>query len=311
MAANRTKRRAQLRANAVGEGFQDARRHLRSTPPHTVVVRPPTRDQARLEGQLVVRGGLRYLHHVALPDETFPFDLEIARLRPARDRLTIWGEPADLQHLKVGLLPSCDLDVDGVVGLRVQNHGGNLEVYDVRGGSNSVVFAGYPTRMFAAMHYELCEARRHCILARHADRLTTTERKYVAAVDGRLRLPWADLTEGENWVGSSLLRRLGLLTRLNTDSVTCTSQFDQVKVEIALLDTTPAEKQAALDALASRELSPRWRPQWSQPGYGLQSSHMFRVDGTTTTVLIRFWPRDRPRLADVLGIALEGGSGRG
>lgn len=308
MAANRLKRRAQLRAKALGESFQDARQHLRSTPPRTAVVPPPTRAQARLEGLLVVRGGLPFLHQVTLAGDHFPLDLEIARLFPARDRLEVWGRPADLEHLKVGLLPSCDLDVDGVVGVRVRKHSGDIEMYDVHGGSNSVVFAGYPTPMFAATHAKVCAAPGHCMLARRPEGLTMTEREYVAAVNRRLRLPWAELTMGENWVGSSLLRRLRLLTRLNTDSVRCTAQFDQVKVEVRLLGSTEADKQAALDALASRDLSPRWWRQWDQPGYGLQSGHLFEVEGTATTVLIRFWPRDRPRLADLLGTALEGGS---
>lgn len=285
MPANQISRRARLRAKALGETFPEAREHITRMNRHDPLFPAPSRGQAKLEGFLALHG-LEYLHHLAQPEDTFPFDLTITRLKPARDRLSIWAQPADLEHMTIGLLPSCDLMVHGAVGIRVRSHHGDLEVYDVQLAASSVVFVGYPAADYANTHLVMYGEHDHCILARPADRLTSVEQAHLTARAQRLGRPLADIAEGEHWVASSLLRRLGVLTQLDLRSVTCHATFDQVKVEIEAL--TESGKQAALDALGSSALSPRWTLREHHPGMGLASSHLFAVDGTDSTVLLRF-----------------------
>lgn len=282
-------RRARLRAKATLQPLHTARRALQSVSAVSPVIPPGSETQQVLEGQFFQ--AIRTLHYPwqAGPLESLPGCLAILAIVPDHDCLLLRVEPsgaaatvveAALAHAPRNGYPA---DVQAPH-LRVRDGERGAEFYRL-GSPGVIILDGVTFDDIAALH---AKHRHHeemeCLWITSPDTATADEER-----------EWPTRREPAYRVTSSVVRRLGLLTRLGASSVdTWEVMWDEgaeIMVEAWFPRLTYTERVRLLRDLSAPHLAPRWHPTSPLEDQSTYPYHYFTVGDTNHVVQIRLFER--------------------
>lgn len=278
-------RRVRLRSRATLQPYHAARRALQGLSAVSPVLPAGSETQQLLEGQFFQ--AIRTLHY---PWRNGPFDslpgcLEIRAIEPDHDRLVLRVEPSGvaativdraLAHAPRNGYPA---DVE-VPYLRVRDGERGAEFYRL-GSPGVIVLEGVTFGDVAALHAKHPhDEDMECLWITSPDTVTADEER-----------EWRARREPAYRVTSSVVRRLGLLTRLDASSIdTWEVMWDEgaeVMVEAWFTKLSYEERIRLLRDLASPHLAPRWHPKSPLEGDSTHPYHYFTVGDTNHVVQIR------------------------
>ncbi|MFF3849651.1 hypothetical protein [Streptomyces sp. NPDC002328] len=206
-----TQETVQLRCLYTGESWQQAQRALKRLPAGVKPLPPAQATaQERLEARILL-GLLEYRHVYTR------FPLGIAAVRPEGRRITLWVESEERgAEILFNLLPSYTpgSEVWGVPGLRIVRRSQNGIELKVLGSPAGLRLAGLPSTVWRCAERRMLDrwldGVQHCW--RSSPRAwTVAERDHQAMWDDEDDDHFVHVQHRGAWLGSSLLRRIGLL----------------------------------------------------------------------------------------------------
>lgn len=268
MPASTTSRLARLRAHATGESYQKAHQAIRSVPPANPILAEPSPLQEQLEGAIFDKmATLRFIARQRDGYHFQPFGLRC--VVPSPDQLIIELETWSVyKEFVLNIMPGIEQvedgsnpEIHGIPGLRRRSHNLGLSLFRP-GLAAEVVIAGLGVAEWEAAHasgFSVPHTPGICPATSHPDEWTPTEQNYASAFLTRFGELAVRHEQDDHILQSAMLRRIGLLNRLDSRSTSTWRKIRKpgIVVELFQDDFSLESHDRFIEEMTSPRMSPK------------------------------------------------------
>lgn len=265
MPASAASRLARLRAHATGESHARAFQSIESLPPASPILAEPSPLQEQLEGAIFGKmNGLRFIPRQPNKHRFQPFGIRC--VSPSPDRLVIELEEwSGYEEFVMNIMPSIEQvedgsipEIHGVPGLRRRAHGLGLSLFRP-GREGEVILAGVSVSEWEAAHAA-------GFVPHHLASFPATSNPAVWTQAEQNHAQWmldefgsgsGKYEQNGHILQSAMLRRVGLLNRLGSQSITTWKKIDGIVIEVFQNEYNLDSHDSFIEEMMSPRMSPQ------------------------------------------------------